>query len=261
MRNVSKIKWDKFNTFIFDLDGTVWKWNRVIPGAKKTIEQLQRKKQVLFITNNTILSQQKLIKKLWKFGIHANRSQLINPGIVAAKYFKQKVRRKECVLAIGNGLREDLRAAKIKTTNRAIAKYVIVGHDLRFDYMKLFTAVEALRRGAKLYATALGRYFIAGNDFWPGTGVLVKAIEYASGKKAKLLGKPSLSMLKAIKAVNKSKPKKTVLIGDELNSDVATGKKLGYFTVLVRTGVDRAAKKIKPDAIVKSIASIKPINA
>jgi len=288
-----KIDWNEFSTFIFDLDGTVWRWDRLIPGAKETIVALQkRKKQVLFITNNTILSRKKLWGKLWRLGIDLGEDQLINAGLVAAGYFKQKTgikmkvktksgkrqRKKDeqcmrkSVLAISRGLREDLEERGVSTTNKATADYVIVGHDIRFDYMTLFTAMEALRRGAKLYATAAGRYFVAGNELWPGTGVLVEALEYASGKKARLLGKPSAQMCDAIRAANKSKPNKTVLVGDEIMADIAAGKSLGYFTVLVKTGVDKGTKstektmskvrgkegKIKPDLIVKSIADISP---
>jgi 4-nitrophenyl phosphatase len=255
------IDFNRFSTFIFDLDGTIWKWNRLVSGAKETIERLQKeKKQVLFITNNTMLSRYKLTKKIWRFDIDVKYKNIVNSGLAAAKYFKQRMKRNERVLAISKGLRDDLTAGKVKTTNRATADYVVVGHDIRFDYMKLLTAVEALRCGAKLYATARGRYFVMGNDMWPGTGVLVEAIEYASRKKARLLGKPSTPMLDVIRDVNKSWPSKTVLIGDEIKSDIAAGKKLGYYTILVKTGVDRSAKvkrKMRPDLVVKSVADIK----
>lgn len=255
------MKFNKFSTFIFDLDGTIWKWDKLVPGAKEAIEELQKeKKQVLFITNNTMLSRYKLAKKLWRFDIDVKYKNIVNPGMAAVKYFKKRMKKNERVLAISKGLRDDLKAGKVKTTNRAIADYVVVGHDIRFDYMKLLTATEALRRGARLYATARGKYFVMGNDMWPGTGVLVEAIEYASGKKAKLLGKPSTPMIDVIRHVNKSWPSKTVLIGDEIKSDVATGKKLGYYTVLVKTGVDRSVKvkrKMRPDLVLKSVADIK----
>ncbi len=255
------MKFNKFSTFIFDLDGTMWRWNKLIPGAKETIEQLQKqKKQVLFITNSTIVSRYKLVKKLWKFGIDIRHNQLLNSGLVAAKYFKKRVKRGECVFAVGKGLRDDLKAGKVRTTSRVTADYVVVGHDLKFDFMKLFTAIEALRRGAKLYTTARGRYFVAGNDLWPGTGVMTKAIEYGSGKEAKLLGKPSIFMTRAIKSMNKSRPSRTVLIGDSIGTDIAVGKELGYYTVLVKTGVNRSTKvkrRMRPDLVLKSVADIK----
>lgn len=248
-----KANFDRFSTFIFDLDGTLWTWDKLIPGAKELIENLQkRKKQVLFITNNTLLSHRELTRKLWRFGIDADYKQLINVGTVAARYFKKIMKRDECVLVIGNGLREDLRRYGIRTTARVAADYVIVGQDMNFDYMKLSTATEALKRGAKLYTCARGRHFVMGKCMWPGTGVLVEAIEYASGEKAKLLGKPARLMLDSIRAANKSMQSRTVIVGDE-SADIITGKKLGYFTVLVKTGVGIVGSKIKPDAALRTL--------
>jgi HAD superfamily hydrolase (TIGR01450 family) len=255
------MRFGKFETFIFDLDGTLWKWNRLVPGAKELVAELKRNgKQVLFITNGTILSQLGLVKKLWRFDVDAKYDEVITPAISAANFFKRRMRKGERVLVMGRGLKEDLEARGVKTTCKVTADYALVSHDLKFDYMKLLTAVSALNRGAKLYTTARGRYFVVGNDMWPGTGVIATAVEYASGKKAELLGKPSEHMLKVIRAVNKSKPSKTVLIGDEINSDIKSGKELGYHTVLVRTGVDSKRKingRVRPDTVLKSVADIR----
>jgi HAD superfamily hydrolase (TIGR01450 family) len=254
------MRFRKFDTFIFDLDGTVWKWDRLVPGARDVIARLKAEgKRVLFITNNTILSQLGLVKKLWRFDVDAKYDDVITPAAAAAKLFK-RMKKGESVLVLGKGLREDMESRGVRTTNRVTANYVLVGHDIKFDYMKLMTASAALQRGARLYTTARGRYFTVGNDMWPGTGVITTAIEYASGKTAELLGKPSKHMMRVIKSAVKSKPGRTVLIGDESAADVRIGKDLGYKTVLVRTGVDAKARirgRLRPDAVLKSVASIK----
>ena len=163
------------------------------------------------------------------------------------------------MLAFGNGLKEDLRALRVRVTGKLPADYVVIGHDLRFDYMKLLSAFEAVQHSAKLYATARGLYFPVGSRLYPGTGVLVHAVEYATGQHAELLGKPSKHAARIVRAFNPFSPNKTVLVGDELASDIAIGKTLGYHTVLVQTGVDKGVKMrgLKPDVVLKSIADIK----
>jgi HAD superfamily hydrolase (TIGR01450 family) len=246
----------RFKTFIFDLDGTVWNWFKLFPRISEIIKLLVvSDKQRLYVSNNTMLSRKGLTKKLQNFGIEAKESEVINAGFVVAEYLKNKRRK---VLAFGDGLKEDLKRAKVKLVNKASANYLVVGHDTKFNYEKLSLASEAIKNGAKFLACAKGRYFTFGNKIIPGTGVLVKAVEYTSGKRATLLGKPSDYMLQTINLFVASPAKQTVLFGDELSSDIAIGRKAGWFTVLVKTGVDKKIKgKIKPDLVLNSVADVK----
>lgn len=250
------MQFNKFNTFIFDLDGTLWNWFKLFPRVDKIIKLLiVGDKQRLYQSNNTLLSRKGLTRKLQNFGLEVKESEVINAGFVIAQYLKNK---KGKVLAFSDGLKEDLKKAKIKLTDKTSADYLVLGHDPKFNYEKLSLAAEAIKNGAKFLTSAKGRSFIFGNTIIPGTGVLVKTVEYISGKKALLLGKPSDYMLQTINLFVTSPMKQTILFGDELNSDILLGKKAGWFTVLVRTGVDKkASKSIKPDAVINSVADIK----
>jgi len=250
------MKFSRFNTFIFDLDGTVWNWKRLFPGVRKLIKSLRKEgKQVLFDTNNTMVSRKELAKKLRRFGIDADENDIINPSIVITEYLKNE---RGKVLVFGDGLKKDLREAGIKVSDDYHVDCVIVGQDNRFDNIKLSFAVYALKNGANFFSTARGRFFVYGNKLVPGTGALVELIEYVSGRKAILLGKPSDLMCQAIQLFVQSPREQTVIFGDELNSDVVLGKKCGYVTVLVKTGIDKRVKgKIRPDTILNSVADIK----
>jgi len=250
------MKFSQFNTFIFDLDGTVWNWEKLFLGVRKVIKSLRKAgKQVLFVTNNTMMSRVGLAKKLSRFGISAGEDDVVNPSIVVAEYLKNK---KGKVMVFGEGLKEDLKEAGIGVSDNPHAKYVIVGQEMNFNYNKLSFAFTALKNGARFLATARGRFFVMGNHLVPGTGVLVETMEYFSGKKSILVGKPADPMCHAIHLFVQSPRKQTVIFGDELNSDIALGKKCGYFTVLVKTGVDKRVKgKIRPDAVLNCVADIK----
>ncbi len=53
------------HTFVFDLDGTVWYWTRLIEGVSRTISRLKMLgKTVLYVTNNTIASRRNLAERI-----------------------------------------------------------------------------------------------------------------------------------------------------------------------------------------------------
>ena len=99
-----------YDNFLFDLDGTLWRWKYLLPGAKKVIADLYRAgKSVHFITNNTALPRAGYAAKLRAFGIKARTEQIINPSLTAATLLKRKR-----VFVLSGGLKRDLRAAGIK---------------------------------------------------------------------------------------------------------------------------------------------------
>jgi len=250
------MRFSRFSTFIFDLDGTVWDWKRLFPGVEKVIRLLRREgKQVLFVTNNTLVGRGDLLKKLRNFGIEANKNDLVSSGLAIAEYLKG---RKGKAMVLGDGLKKDLIKSGINVSNDCHAKHLVVGHDTNFNFQKLCLALEALKNGASFLVAAKGKFFVSGKDFLPGTGVIVNVIEYASGRRATLLGKPSNLMCQTLHLFVQSPRNRTVIFGDELNSDIVMGKRCGYFTILVRTGVDKTVKgKIKPNAVLNSVADLK----
>jgi len=247
---------DKFKTFIFDLDGTVWCWTNLFPRVKEVIDKLNNSgKQVLFVTNNTLVTRKDLAKRLNAFGIEAKEKNVLNPSILIAKQIKKKGGK---AIVFCEALKKDLKKLGIKIVEKPPADFLVVGYDQKFNDRKLRIGVEALEKGAKFLISARGKHFIYGKKVISGTGVVVDIIEKMSGKKATLLGKPSKPFQRLVELNVKSSRKETALFGDELKSDVVLGKNAGYFTVLVRTGVDKKAKgKIKPVLVLNSVADIR----
>ncbi len=246
------MKFEKFKTFIFDLDGTIWNLEGIFPGVIEVVERLrEEKKQILFVTNNTFFSRKELIEKINELGLKLGENELISVSQVINEYLKLK---NASAFVIGESLSEDL-AERIDKKGKP--DFLVVGYEKKFNIEKLREAYEILKNGAKFLASSYEKIFIKGNEVFPGTGAIVKAIEHMSGKKATILGKPSDYMLSFLNMFVSSPMKETVLIGDELESDILLGKKAGYYTILVKTGIDKeASKKIKPDFIIDSVSMI-----
>jgi HAD superfamily hydrolase (TIGR01450 family) len=246
-----------FDNYIFDLDGTVWWWTELVPGAAETVDRLRcAGKNVHFITNNCILTRAEFVKKLHGLGIETDKEHIINPSIIAARLLKGKR-----AFVIGEGLVADLDAAGVRMVDSG-ATAVIVSEDTHVDYRKMTRAADNVFAGAKGYKTAAGGvWFVGRNRRVPGTGAFAAGLELCTRTQFELLGKPSGHMARLIRTL-KLKPRKTLIVGDEISSDVALGKKLKFSTALVLTGRDslkdyRAAKKKdRPDFVLKSMADI-----
>lgn len=248
------MNFSKYQTFVFDLDGTIWNTKKLFPGAAETIERIRKKgKQVLFISNHTITARVDLVKKLQKLGLHIHENELITASEGAEEFLKGK---RGKVLVFGSGVKKDFRKFGIKFTEKLPSKYVVLGHDPTIDYKKLAMIYKASSQGAIVLTTGVGRLFSYGNEMLPGMGAFVAAIELMTQKKVLFVGKPSKYMAKLI--LKKVKGKKVVMFGDEMNGDIPFAKSLGWTAVLVLTGVDKKVYgKVKPDFILKSVANIK----
>lgn len=245
-----------FDNFIFDLDGTVWYWTRLVEKASSVFSELRRQgKNVHFITNNTLLTKEGFAKKLQNFGISARPENITTPSEVAVNLFKKKK-----VFCIGEGMITELRNNKIFLTDHK-PDVVVMGEDRNINYDKLAKACIVVEDGAKFYKTAEGRIFFYGNKRLPGGGALATVIESCTMKKAELIGKPSEHMVHIAREL-KLDSDKTIFMGDELNTDIVTGKKLGFTTALTLTGRDTkrdyelAKGENEPDFVLKSIADL-----
>lgn len=244
-----------FDNFLFDLDGTIWLWSELIPKVDKVMETLEELgKNIFFITNNCVLTRIGFAKKLQGFGIKAKTEEIINPSLAAIKLFKRKI-----VYCIGEGIITDLRRAKIRVREKA--DNVLVSDDRKVTYYKLVKACNLVEGGANFYKTASGGVWIVKGKRIPGTGAIASVIELTIRKKAELIGKPSKYMLNVLESF-KFNPTKTILFGDECDSDIKIGNILNFKTVLVLTGKHKERDYLMargfeaPDIVLKSVANI-----
>ncbi len=247
---------DKFENFIFDLDGTVWRWNYLIRGFERVYQILKNLgKNIYFFTDNTLLTQEGYVKKLQNFGIDAQKESVITPSLIACEILQGKK-----VFCIGEGLITDLRKAGIKVTDSK-PDAVLIGMDRTVTYEKLSRAVDMILNKAEFYKASKSNVFLNGEKILPGTGAIAKVVELASRRKPVLLGAPSKYMVNYFKSLNLN-PERTVLFGDECDSDIALGNLLKYTTVLVTTGRDGEIEYLKargvnePRLVLKSVAEI-----
>lgn len=251
--------------YIFDLDGTIYLGDQLIPGAKETIQELiNQGNKVVFLTNKSIQSRKEYVNKLTTLGIEVTLQQVINSNLITGLILKNKLKKGDQVYVIGEQpLINELEEMNISiTTNYMEAKFVVIGWDRNFNYTKLKHAYKAWLNGATFIATNPDRSCPTSEGNIPDCGGMIGAIEGVTGEKIKLIaGKPSQIAVKyIIENVLKIDKSLCYIIGDRLDTDILMGINYNIKTVLVLTGITtkEMLKKssIKPTFVLDSIESI-----
>ena len=252
---------------VFDLDGVVYRGRTALPGARKTISWLrQRGLKVFFLTNNSTLTRAEYIHRLGRFGIPCKMEMIYSSAYACALYLQENGGRHPCALVVGEGgLAGELRRAGIEVVRKLTRKkvdYVVVGMDRKINYRKLADAQSAIFRGARFIASNRDPVYPVEKGLIPGGGTIVAAIQTASQKKPLVIGKPSPYILKVLLRKEKLDPKRVLLLGDRLDTDVASGRRAGVLTAIALTGVTsreeiaRAPARLRPHWVIQSIADL-----
>jgi len=145
------------------------------------------------------------------------------------------------------------------TENAAAAEIVVIaGHD-EFSYAELRTATQAVLNGAEMIAANRDRTFPTADGYWPGTGAIVAALEYATERTARSVGKPDVLLFET--ALDRLGPGRSLMVGDRLDADLAGAAAAGLDGAIVLTGVTtraqaEAAEDPAPVAVADSLYAL-----
>ncbi len=253
----------RFDAFCFDLDGTIYVGDELLPYVTETIERLrEHNKKILFLSNTSIQTREQCRERLEKMGISSVTEEIITSPYVSGMFFSEHFPNSR-VLVIGEKvIEEELKHFSIQLTDDpAETSHVIVGLDRLFTYEKLILAMNAVRRGAHLVATNPDPVCPVTDGYIPDTLALIHAIETSSGKKVSYItGKPSKYYGQKVLDILQMDGQRCLMIGDRLETDIQLGKNTGLQTALVLTGVsnkeDIQTTGIKPDYVFKTLGDL-----
>jgi len=255
-----------FKGFIFDLDGTVYRGDSLIPGADKVIRLLREKgKKVVFLSNKPLQTREDYASKLTRLGIPTQPDEVINSTFVMTNYLKKNVPNANLFVVGETPFIEELKRAGFTITEEPKeVDYVVVAFDRTFNYRKLNIAYQAIKLGAHFVATNPDRTCPVEGGEIPDCAGMIAAIEAVTEKKVEIIvGKPSPIMIQTVLDVMGLRPDECILIGDRLETDIKMGKDSGIATGIVLTGVtdEETLKGMKhtpdqPDFVFQSIADV-----
>ena len=243
---------------LLDLDGVLYVEDDVVPGAADAIERLRRTGAGLrFVTNTTTRSRAATLSRLDDLGFVVDDDELVTPVALARQVCRDRGYRRVALFVADETDFEGLRVVH----GELEADAVIVG-DLgeRWTYDELNRAFRVLMHGADLIALQKNRFWQRGGGLALDAGPFVAALEYATGRRATVVGKPSPDFFAEVLRGLGVDAGHAVMVGDDVETDIGGAMANGLAGVLVRTGKYREdlvrASAIEPTATVDSIADV-----
>ncbi len=250
---------EKYNSFIFDLDGTIYRGEHLIPRADEVINYLKANgKKIVFVSNKTTGTAKDYFELLRNWGLNIEENEIINATVVAANYLRKNFSGSH-FFAIG----EDSFISEIENSGLKYStipdeiKIILITLDRTLNYQKLEIAARALENGAKFFAANIDDTCPVDDGEVIDAGSTISALQKRTHRKLELhFGKPSEFMFNEIKNRLHFIPSKTILIGDRLETDIRMGNDFGIDTALVHTGVKyypNGTEKILPTYQLNSV--------
>jgi HAD superfamily hydrolase (TIGR01458 family) len=243
---------------LLDLDGTLYVGDSPIPGAVDAVQALAaRGMPRRYLTNTTRVSRRDLAARLAALGFPVSDDELFTPALAAAQWLAARgVRR--VALYVPEGAYEDFSGFE---RAEAAPEAVVIG-DLGagWEFSTLNRAFRQVMGGALLLALQKNRYWLTPDGLTLDAGPFVAALEYASGREAVVVGKPSAAFFELAAASVGCGKEHIAVVGDDVEADVAGAQAAGMTGVLVRTGKfrddDLRRSDVAPDFVLDSVARL-----
>lgn len=242
--------------FILDIDGVVLRGAALVPGAEGAVAWLRREGYPFrFLTNTSRKSRRSVAAALASAGLDVDVDEVVSTTEVAAVWLRRRGLRRLHLL-VTEDAREDF--ADFVQTDDAPDAVVVGDMGRAFDFDVLNRGFLSLHGGAELVALQKNRYWYSEEGLAMDAGAFVAALEYASGRRAALIGKPSRQYFDAaIEALTVAR-ERVAMVGDDPETDIRGARDAGLLTVLVETGKHSAedALEVEPDWVLSSIAEL-----
>ncbi len=269
---------DQFDAVLLDLDGTIYHEEHALPGAVELLWRLQQEGRRFACLTNSTSSPKRLAERLKRMGVELPEEVIYTAGVAAVDY----------VLArggefVGSALADGIGPAVFNLSTEGVAELLegkvtwVEDVEAACDVVLVGTptsafatearqrmALEILRRdcAVKLVGICADRVYPSPRGIEFGSGSLTMMLAYAANVTPTFTGKPEAIFFQELCGRLGVEPGKCLLIGDNLESDIAGGKSVGMKTILVLTGVtrredvDRLPMVKRPDAVISDLRAL-----
>ena len=249
---------------IIDMDGVLWHDTQPIgdlPEIFRTFSDLDLK--FILATNNATKNVEEYLAKLAGFGVFLDSEQVINTSQATGIYLQKTYPEGTKVYAIGSlSLKKTLQSYGFEMVDEhdPDVRIVVASLDTALTYEKLSHASLLIQSGCVFIGTNPDVTLPTPIGLIPGAGTIVKALEAASGKTAKIIGKPEPLLYEM--ALNRLSldPDETLAIGDRLETDIAGAQAAGIHAALVLSGASTEAQAKQyspvPEIITQDLAEL-----
>lgn len=262
----------EFESYVFDLDGTIYLGETLLPGARNLIETLRvQGKRVVFCSNNPTRRPQEYADKLTRLGM-PTEAQEVFTSLAATVSWILRTMPNANVYPIGERpLVEALEEKGISISeDPQRIDLVISSYDRTFEYRKLQIAFDALwfHKRARLVTTNPDPFCpFPGGGGEPDAACITAAITAGTQVECEaVFGKPSQDLMDIISAETGLDPGTSVMVGDRLATDMLFARTTGMASALVLTGetdqemLSSAPDTYRPDYVLDRIDDLVAVN-
>lgn len=246
--------------FLIDLDGVVYTGGKPVPGAQETLSWLSMEGYPFrFVSNTTRVSRQGISRRLAEMNLDIKPETIFTPAIAAASQVRRRNLSRIFLLSTGD-LHSDFEAAGL-VISWDDADIVVVGDaGDNFTYRAMNQAFRLIYRGVPFLALEKDRSWMDTGGLSLSAGPFVAALEYATGRTAELVGKPSPVFFQMALDSMGIAARQCAMIGDDAYSDILGAMDMGMAGFLVQTGKFRqeilTALPKPPTALLPSLAAL-----
>jgi len=257
---------NKIKALILDMDGVIWTDDHPIGDLPNLfIHIFNMGLKVAFATNNSSKTRQKYIERLKLFGVTQSEfHNVLTSSIAMAIELSERFPAKGNIFVIGEyGLKEEIKKSGFNVFDSSPSSdilAVVAGIDRNINYEKLKIATLLIREGIPFFGTNPDKTFPTPEGFVPGAGSILAAITSSTGVDPFIVGKPSPKIINLARELLGVNPTETLVVGDRIETDIASGQADGCKTALVLSGVSTLEDLKKwnppPDYLADSLSAL-----
>ena len=255
-----------YSAVLLDLDGTLLEANDVLPGAVDVVARLRREGRNFAVLSNSTDSPVQVTRRLGRMGIQMEPQRIFTAAAAVAEYVLQTFKPRPRVFNLSTEGIHELLEGKVDWVRSAEepCDAVISGapSNVFATEERQRTGLYLLRRGVKLVGVCADRVFPSPRGLEFGSGALTNFLSYASGVAPTFCGKPERIFFEELCQHLSVEPRRCILVGDNLESDIAGAKAVGMTTVLTLGGITRRVDLMNlspqrtPDHIVNDLTEL-----
>jgi HAD superfamily hydrolase (TIGR01458 family) len=246
----------KFEPFLIDLDGVLKLGNSPAPDVKAFFDFINENKISSCILSNSTLRTGEQVREFFT----SQNIELTFPTITAfdaalsfvkKNYKKVQVYCRDYLIHHFQGMIDEENPEAI----------VIGDIEDKWNYQIVNDIFKKVFAGADLVAMHKNKYWNPHGELLIDSGAFIAGIEFASGKEAILIGKPSSLYFKAaLESIDARIENGFIMIGDDIENDIKAAQDIGGKGILIYTGktkfhLDKNIS-IKPDFEAHSLKEV-----
>ena len=245
--------------FLLDMDGVLVRGRTPVDGAQEFIDRLnETQRRYLVLTNNPLFTPGDLAHRLAAEGLNVPAERIFTSAMATASFLDVQKPGGKAFVVGETGLTTALHGVGYVLTDIA-PDYVVLGEG-RLDLEAITTATRLVYEGAHFIVTNPDAAGPTEGGIVPAAGAVAALIQTATGVEPYIVGKPNPLMFRTALNFLDVHSEETVMVGDNLRTDIRGGIEAGLETVLVLSGMtaesDVARSPFRPNHVVRSVAEI-----